>query len=218
MPHRVARNSNIWCSGSHSWTKTATDPFPLMNCSRHCLKEACTLACRRLHRLFGVFLCHSCPAECGHPEKMHGHDLHHHPTESICALCRMYDPASTGVVDFAGFERMHNFILQTQENFKIIDRNGDGKLSRTEVETALEQAGMSNIPVTSFARFRRTTMSSYVTSHISSLSASHLCRFQSVSTSIRIPVCSIRSCMPGTSRHARLCRPDDIPTVCQRDV
>lgn len=53
----------------------------------------------------------------------------------------MYDPSGTGAVDFASFERMHNFIVQTQDNFKVIDRNGDGKLSRAEVETALEQAG-----------------------------------------------------------------------------
>lgn len=53
----------------------------------------------------------------------------------------MYDPSGTGAVDYASFERMHTFIVQTQENFKVIDRNGDGKLSRAEVETALEQAG-----------------------------------------------------------------------------
>lgn len=79
------------------------------------------------------------------------------------APCRMYDPAGTGVVDFAGFERMHNFILQTQENFKIIDRNGDGKLSRAEVETALEQAGMPHSPVIAFA-ILHATMSSRVSS------------------------------------------------------
>lgn len=84
------------------------------------------------------------------------------------------------MVDFDGFERMHNFILQTQENFKIIDRNGDGKLSRTEVETALEQAGTSRSsgpacpPVTITTMLRHVSVLSVLPAHTLLLKASYV--------------------------------------------
>jgi hypothetical protein len=54
---------------------------------------------------------------------------------------RMYDSSNKGAVNFEEFVELHKFILQTQENFNLLDVDRDNKLSRNEVFSALEQAG-----------------------------------------------------------------------------
>lgn len=53
----------------------------------------------------------------------------------------MYDRSGAGSVDFEEFNQLHVFIVQTQNDFRMIDQNKDGLLSKPEVSQALSQAG-----------------------------------------------------------------------------
>ena len=55
----------------------------------------------------------------------------------------MYDRSGAGSVDFEEFNQLHQFIVQTQDDFRMIDYNKDGLLSKQEVSSALSQAGAS---------------------------------------------------------------------------
>jgi hypothetical protein len=71
----------------------------------------------------------------------HEHISHGMNVRTPQVLRRMYDKANAGSVDLEEFTSLHTFILQTQDDFRLIDRDNDGKLSQAEVFSALEHAG-----------------------------------------------------------------------------
>jgi hypothetical protein len=64
------------------------------------------------------------------------------PCIYMVLVCRMYDQTGTGSVNFEEFNQLHMFIVQTQNDFRMIDLNKDGLLSKAEVSDALNQAGV----------------------------------------------------------------------------
>ena len=61
--------------------------------------------------------------------------------ETSVRVCRMYDRSGAGSVNFEEFNQLHQFIVQTQNDFRMIDHNKDGLLSKQEVSDALSRAG-----------------------------------------------------------------------------